>query len=264
MIKRLLTTTAAAVLGISIIGADRAEAYQVDCAILLCLAGGWPSSGPCAHARAVFIRRITPFPIEPPLQIWRCPMGIAASNASPSQRLMDLAFKDAPPPMTTYHPDDNHYDTIGPSGFNNPQSVSITLNEDHTNKAKLTLADMRREDGSFDPLAFLQLALTPGADVDVSGPEFAFIRSIRVFDIDVRQYYRSSSDGGECDRGGRLRMGVYDSQGRFSWRRVGAGSAPVQAGLSSYGRDCPGVRNRSVFIEWRDHEGNYDYEAVHY
>jgi len=54
-----------------------AKAYQVDCAILLCLAGGWPASAECAHARAVFIRRITPWPIEPPLQIWRCPMGIA-------------------------------------------------------------------------------------------------------------------------------------------------------------------------------------------
>ena len=37
-----------------------AKAYQVDCAILLCLAGGWPASAECAHARAVFIRRITP------------------------------------------------------------------------------------------------------------------------------------------------------------------------------------------------------------
>lgn len=53
--------------------ATPAHAYQVDCAILLCLAGGWPASAPCAHARAVFIRRITPWPVEPPLQIWRCP-----------------------------------------------------------------------------------------------------------------------------------------------------------------------------------------------
>ena len=30
-----------------------AKAYQVDCAILLCLAGGWPASAECAHARAV-------------------------------------------------------------------------------------------------------------------------------------------------------------------------------------------------------------------
>ncbi len=41
-------------------GTASAQSYQVDCAILLCLAGGWPASAPCAHARAVFIQRITP------------------------------------------------------------------------------------------------------------------------------------------------------------------------------------------------------------
>ena len=51
-----------------------ASAYQIDCAILLCLAGGFPPSAPCAAARAEMIRRITPWPIEPPLQLWRCPM----------------------------------------------------------------------------------------------------------------------------------------------------------------------------------------------
>ena len=51
-----------------------ANAYQIDCAILLCLAGGFPPSAPCAAARAEMIRRITPWPIEPPLQLWRCPM----------------------------------------------------------------------------------------------------------------------------------------------------------------------------------------------
>ncbi|MEL6694570.1 MAG: hypothetical protein AAFQ12_16325, partial [Pseudomonadota bacterium] len=54
-----------------------AQSYQIDCAILLCLSGGWPASVPCARARAEFIRRITPWPVEPPLQIWRCPMGAA-------------------------------------------------------------------------------------------------------------------------------------------------------------------------------------------
>lgn len=53
----------------------KAQSYPIDCAILLCLSGGWPASVPCARARAEFIRRITPWPVEPPLQIWRCPMG---------------------------------------------------------------------------------------------------------------------------------------------------------------------------------------------
>ena len=53
----------------------KAQTYPIDCAILLCLSGGWPASVPCSRARAEFIRRITPWPVEPPLQIWRCPMG---------------------------------------------------------------------------------------------------------------------------------------------------------------------------------------------
>jgi hypothetical protein len=74
-----------------------ARAYEVDCAILLCLAGGWPASAPCAHAKAVFIRRITPWPIEPPLQIWRCPMGVSFNDPrplSPMERLYDIAIRD--------------------------------------------------------------------------------------------------------------------------------------------------------------------------
>ena len=80
--------TAAAILVSGLLGtAAPAQAYPVDCAILLCLAGGWPTSAPCTHARTVFIRRITPWPIEPPLQIWRCPMGASFSSpAAPSPR----------------------------------------------------------------------------------------------------------------------------------------------------------------------------------
>ena len=39
---------------LSTVAPQAAKAYQVDCAILLCLAGGWPASAECAHARAVF------------------------------------------------------------------------------------------------------------------------------------------------------------------------------------------------------------------
>lgn len=78
--------------------ATQASAYQVDCAILLCLAGGWPASAPCAHARAVFIRRITPWPVEPPLQIWRCPLGasfVPVETPRPSERLYEAANRAA-------------------------------------------------------------------------------------------------------------------------------------------------------------------------
>ena len=76
-----------------------AMAYPIDCAILLCLAGGWPSSAPCAAAWAEFIRRITPFPIEPPLQIWRCPMGVSFETErqqSNRTRLIEAAVRFTP------------------------------------------------------------------------------------------------------------------------------------------------------------------------
>lgn len=62
----------------------RASAYPIDCAILLCLAGGFPSSVECAAAKVEMIRRITPFPVEPPLQMWNCPMGGSGAFAVPS------------------------------------------------------------------------------------------------------------------------------------------------------------------------------------
>ena len=79
--------------------ASPAEAYPVDCAILLCLAGGWPASAECAHARAVFIARITPWPVEPPLQIWNCPMHAEFRRETPVERLFDIAFQPSSPPQ---------------------------------------------------------------------------------------------------------------------------------------------------------------------
>jgi hypothetical protein len=76
--------------------ATPASAYPVDCAILLCLAGGWPTSAECSHARAVFIARITPWPVEPPLQIWNCPMRASLSREGSSMaRLYEIAFRGA-------------------------------------------------------------------------------------------------------------------------------------------------------------------------
>ena len=43
-----------------------ASAYEVDCAILLCLSAGWPASVECNHARNVFIQRITPWTLDEP------------------------------------------------------------------------------------------------------------------------------------------------------------------------------------------------------
>jgi len=51
-----------------------AQSYPIDCAILLCLAGGFPTSAECTAARIEMIRRVTPWPVEPPLQLWNCPL----------------------------------------------------------------------------------------------------------------------------------------------------------------------------------------------
>ncbi len=64
------------------IGGQPAAAYPIDCAILLCLAGGFPASAECGAAKAEMIRRITPWPIEPPLQLWNCPLSIPADLAA--------------------------------------------------------------------------------------------------------------------------------------------------------------------------------------
>ena len=89
-----LATTA-----VSVSFAAPVAAYPVDCAILLCLAGGWPASAECAHARAVFIARITPWPVEPPLQIWNCPMRANfRGEAKPIERLFDIAVRGKPVP----------------------------------------------------------------------------------------------------------------------------------------------------------------------
>jgi hypothetical protein len=89
-IVNALSTTCVA-LGLAAAGqVDSAQAYPIDCAIFICMAGGFPASAECMAAKAEVIRRITPIPIEPPLKIWQCPMGIDANFAaliglSPSQ-----------------------------------------------------------------------------------------------------------------------------------------------------------------------------------
>lgn len=67
---------AAASLAVAGAAGQPAAAYPIDCAILLCLAGGFPPSAECTAAKAEMIRRITPWPVEPPLQLWNCPLAI--------------------------------------------------------------------------------------------------------------------------------------------------------------------------------------------
>ena len=216
--KHPLTSLAAAGLALTMITPEpvSAQGYQVDCAILLCLAGGWPASAPCAHARAVFIRRITPWPVEPPLQIWRCPMGVsfdAPAPLSPMERIYDITFRNAP-------------------------EISVP---DATVPFVLAQADER-------------------ADIDISGSAFDFVRSIRVYHVQFSQ--RENRDG-ECIISDATRLGSYGVQGDYHWQRSSAAAVPP-ASLLPRPAHCGWVSYRSVFVDWRDHEGNYGFEEVRY
>ena len=226
-----------------------AQSYQIDCAILLCLSGGWPASTPCARARAEFIRRITPWPVEPPLQIWRCPMG--ASYSAPD--------KSAPLPRL--------WDIQAPESPRRQQSVP-------QNAVTLTPPDARPtgylKGGSSlerlpDGFAITFTLSTPGADIDISGAEFNFVRSLRVYNVTYASQRESGRDG-DCNRFFSMRIGTYGTQGDFHWSR---GSSPSQlpeahVGLEGYGEHCPGIFHRSVFVDWRDYNGNYGFEQVNY
>ena len=82
-----------------------APAYPVDCAILLCLAGGWPANPPCTAARAEFVRRVTPWPVEPPLQPWRCPMGAGPAGAVPRAHSGASLIRDLLGAIRVHHVD---------------------------------------------------------------------------------------------------------------------------------------------------------------
>ncbi len=193
----------------------RAAAYPVDCAILLCLAGGWPASAECVHARAVFIARITPWPIEPPLQIWNCPMRASFPvHTQPMDRLFDIAF-----PAANTRP-----------SFSKPEAPSDLL---------------RVQDA---------------ADVDISDTAFDFVRSIRVFEITYQQH-RSSDD--DCNTWSAVYEGSYGEQGDYIRRRSSPAAIPEASDFSNP-PSCGTYRHRSVFVEWRDFEGTYGHEEVHY
>jgi hypothetical protein len=84
----------------------------------------------------VFIRRITPWPIEPPLQIWRCPMGASFNEPaplSPIERLYDIAFRDplsvrhetAPLPLVHAQADDQADIDISGDAFDFVRSIRV-------------------------------------------------------------------------------------------------------------------------------------------
>ena len=214
----VLTASLALTTSVSSPAPVQAQTYQIDCAILLCLAGGWPTSVPCARARAEFIRRITPWPVEPPLQIWRCPMGASVSGGaplSPMERLYDIAFRE-------------------------PRESTLPI-----------------------PIEVPELILAQAleqADIDISGDAFDFVRSIRVFHI---QFSQRENGEGDCNTYDTTRLGSYGVQGDYRWTRSSVAQVPPASQLPDTGH-CNWVSYRSVFVDWRDHEGNYGFEEVRY
>ena len=102
------------------------------------------------------------------------------------------------------------------------------------------------------------------ADIDISGPEFNFVRSIRVFDVRYATQMRVGENE-DCRRYATVYLGTYGTQGDFSWRASSPGALPdTHEGLEGWGDDCPIVANRSVFVDWLDFEGNYGFEQVNY
>lgn len=235
---------------ISLPTSSRAQTYPIDCAILLCLSGGWPASVPCSRARAEFIRRITPWPVEPPLQIWRCPMGASYEmerQSSGTVRIFDALFNS-----------DFNADDFRPG---QPFPVNHRASDATSEPAVL------RFDATLDVLAPAEFALRlvqDRADIDISGPEFNFVRSIRVFDV-RSAWQRESPRDGDCYRNAAIFLGTYGTQGGFSWQRTSTSALPsAHEGLERWGDRCPSIYHRSVFVDWSDYQGNYGFEQVNY
>lgn len=242
----LLFVAALAFANILLTKSSRAQSYPIDCAILLCLSGGWPASVPCARARAEFIRRITPWPVEPPLQIWRCPMGASHElDRSPNgtERLFDVRFRgrDAKLGQSTAQTDD---------AFDSASENAVWRTD--------------KDIGDLVPVDFALRLVQERADIDISGPEFNFIRSIRVFDVRFASQ-REAGENDQCRRHALVYLGTYGMQGEFSWALSAPTALPgAHVGLEGWGSNCPTISNRSVFVDWRDYEGNYGSEQVNY
>ena len=245
LIKKLLPSAAVAltVTSSSLPMPARAQTYPIDCAILLCLSGGWPASVPCARARAEFIRRITPWPVEPPLQIWRCPMGASfetAPAANSADRIFEAFFQNNSTGSQQSFPARNTADPIM-AAWRTPEAPKHLVPADQA----LRLVQNR-------------------ADIDISGPEFNFVRSIRVFDVRYARQHESGRDG-DCNRSASVVLGTYGIQGDFAWQRSSIAALPTaHVGLERWGQNCPGIYHRSVFVDWHDYRGEYGFEQVDY
>lgn len=235
--SRNRTRAKALAVALAVLPATQASAYPIDCAIFLCLAGGWPSAADCVAAKAEFIRRITPYPVEPPLQLWRCPMNASdsTSNLSPMERLEAIKRSSANP-------------------------IPELPSDDTTEPLLVDVAISTEAIQAFHGQSGDSFQATP-ISVDLSSPDFDVVRSIRVWD--VRHYsYRRRSREGDCERSLDLVVGSYGDHASFQWSDHAP--APIPAWLPLGNRCEPPSYFRGVGVEWTDTFGFSDYELIRY
>lgn len=224
-------------MALALLPAAPASAYPIDCAIFLCLAGGWPGSADCSAAKAEFLRRVTPYPVEPPLQLWRCPMGVASGSSSqnPMQRLEAIKSASANP---TPEP---------------PSAPNIAAR----------IVDASASSSAPPVFGATAPALSPpiSARLDLSSADFDIVRSIRVWD--VRHYsYRRVPREDICDRRLNMAVGTYDATANFHWS--GTAPGPLPSWLPLGDRCDPPSFFRGVGVEWTDSAGIRGHELVRY
>ena len=91
---RIRAISAAAVLIGAISAAKPAKAYDIDCAIILCMAGGFPPSAVCSAAYAEMIRRITPKPVLPPFGVCTYSSAPVAFGGTGGTEALDISKPD--------------------------------------------------------------------------------------------------------------------------------------------------------------------------
>ncbi|TRW94282.1 hypothetical protein FNJ84_19790 [Paracoccus sp. M683] len=208
------------------VGPSKVDAYPIDCAILLCLSGGWPGSVECTAARAEFVRRITPWPIEPPLQIWRCPMRASFRTQSPVDRIWSIAATALPGQSQM------------PEG-RLPWDLAVEV-------AGSPAADVDISDPAFDVVRSIRV-------YDIDWYAFAGTTSNGERDVCHRQKART-------------RLGSYGQQGDFSWAGFSITAAPawLDTNLHPDGPCIAAGRYRGVGVEWTDTFGTHGFEVVRY
>lgn len=234
-----MTNTRSFTLGIAVLcggfftTTSTANAYPIDCAILLCLAGGWPASAECSAAKATFMRRLAPPTPEPPVQPWLCPMVVSYSA----------------PQQTSFGQLKVSYSALRAATVS--EAVHTT-----TKKPGMTSKDVFHFDYSGFPKRNIASAI-PAQGSGLSDTEFDYLRSIKVWHV---EYSHERARGGECQETYSVTLGSYGMAGEYLKESMPVVSVPSWMNLS---RSC-GSSYKGVGVEWQDYLGNHGYEVIPY